>query len=67
MDALINFVTNLDPNGPTLIDWPQYTTDVPALFTFVDGNVTAQVITHDTYRVEGMKALQRAALAGAMA
>ena len=64
-DALINFATNLDPNGPTLIDWPAYTSETPALLTLSDGNIT-QAITNDTYRVEGMQALTQAALSGSL-
>ncbi|KZV76147.1 alpha/beta-hydrolase [Peniophora sp. CONT] len=60
-DALINFATNLDPNGPTLINWPVYTNDQPALFTFSNGSVT-QSITNDTFRAEGMQALTQASL-----
>ena len=67
MDALINFVSNLDPNGPTLINWPPYTPGAPALMTFLDGNTTTQEITNDTFRVEGMQALLQATLAGATA
>ncbi|KZV65482.1 alpha/beta-hydrolase [Peniophora sp. CONT] len=65
MDALINFATNLNPNGPTLIDWPSYTAENPALFTFIDGNATTQVITEDTYRLEVMQVLQQVTLAAA--
>ncbi|KZV74625.1 carotenoid ester lipase precursor [Peniophora sp. CONT] len=62
-DALVNFATNLDPNGETLINWPAYTTDAPLLFTLSDGNVS-QAITNDTYRADGMRALIDASLAG---
>ncbi|KZV76204.1 carotenoid ester lipase precursor [Peniophora sp. CONT] len=62
-DALVNFATNLDPNGETLIDWPSYTTDSRVLLTLNDGNVT-QTITNDTYRAEGMHALTDASLGG---
>ncbi|VDB92096.1 unnamed protein product [Peniophora sp. CBMAI 1063] len=58
-DALINFATNLDPNGKTIIDWPAYTPSSPALLTLSDGNVT-QSITKDTYRVEGIRAILNA-------
>ncbi|KZV67209.1 carotenoid ester lipase precursor [Peniophora sp. CONT] len=60
-DALVNFATNLDPNGPTLIDWPAYTTESPTLFTLLDGNVT-QELTNDTYRAEAMEVLTQVAL-----
>ena len=58
-DALINFATNLDPNGPTLIDWPAYTSESPALLMLTVGNVP-QSVTGDTFRQEGMKALMEA-------
>ena len=58
-DALVNFATNLDPNGPTLIDWPAYTSESPALLMLTDGNVP-QSVTGDTFRQEGMKALMEA-------
>ncbi|KZV69978.1 carotenoid ester lipase precursor [Peniophora sp. CONT] len=62
-DALVNFAMNLDPNGKTLVDWPEYTVEAPVLLTLSDGNVT-QAITNDTYRAEGMRALIEASLAG---
>ena len=49
---LINFVNNLDPNGKTGIQWPKYTTNSPALLTFLDG-IIPLAITNDDYRVEG--------------
>ena len=64
-DALVNFATNLDPNGPTLIDWPAYTVDSPALLTLLDGNVT-QEITNDTYRAEAMEVLTQIVLVNSM-
>ena len=62
-DALVNFATNLDPNGPTLIDWPAYTVDSPALLTIQDGDVTPQ-ITNDDFRADAMHVLTRVSLAG---
>ena len=62
-DALIHFVNNLDPNGASLIHWPAYTAEAPALLTLLDGNTT-QEITMDTYREEGMNAILQATLAG---
>ncbi|VDB87929.1 unnamed protein product [Peniophora sp. CBMAI 1063] len=63
MDALIHFVNKFDPNGASLIDWPAYTAQTPVLFTLLDGD-TAQEITNDTYRLEGMQAIQQATNAG---
>ena len=64
-DALVNFATNLDPNGPTLIEWPAYTVDSPALLTLQDGNVTQQ-ITNDTFRAEAMQVLMQIAIADSL-
>ena len=62
MDVLINFVNHLDPNGVSVIDWPAYTAENPALLTLLDGNTT-QEITEDTYREEGMQAIFLATIA----
>ena len=56
-------MNNLDPNGASLIDWPAYTVDAPALLTFLEGN-TSQVITSDAFRVEGIQAISQATVAG---
>ncbi|KZP26795.1 alpha beta-hydrolase [Athelia psychrophila] len=48
-DYLINFVTNLDPNGDTNVPWPQYTTSSPNMLTFYD-DPNALNVTQDTYR-----------------
>ncbi|KAF8581752.1 sterol esterase [Ramaria rubella] len=62
-DALVNFVTNLDPNTPstnsglsTLIEWPKYSsnTSAPPLLTFVDPS--SLELSPDTYRAEGFEA-----------
>ncbi|VDB90061.1 unnamed protein product [Peniophora sp. CBMAI 1063] len=63
MDALINFVNRLDPNGASLIEWPVYTADAPALLTLLDGNTT-QSITNDTFRMDGIQTLLQATIAG---
>lgn len=60
-DYLINFVNNLDPNGQSLLTWPQYSTDSPQLLTMFDG-VPALEITEDTYRIEGMNILTNISL-----
>ena len=53
-DAVINFANNLDPNGPTLINWPKYTNDAPALFTMINTTVPSVTLEGDTYRAEAM-------------
>jgi len=55
-DYLVRFAANLDPNGDTGIEWPQYTTDSPNLLTFLDGPVPLE-ITQDTYRVEAIEGI----------
>lgn len=61
-DYLINFVNNLDPNGQSHLNWPQYTTASPKLMTFLDG-LTPLEITEDTYRVDAMALLTNITLA----
>jgi len=56
-DYLINFATNLDPNGRLSPRWPQYTLKSPQLMTLVDSQVTNRTITQDAYRVEEMELL----------
>lgn len=53
-DYLINFVTDLDPNGSGQVQWPKYTTSNPQILTFLDGDVPV-AITQDTYRQEEME------------
>ncbi|KAJ7366220.1 carotenoid ester lipase precursor [Mycena albidolilacea] len=55
-DYLINFATNLNPNGKTVPNWPAYTTANPNLMTFLDG-IFPTTITQDTYRAAGMQFL----------
>ncbi|KAJ7258780.1 carotenoid ester lipase precursor [Mycena haematopus] len=55
-DYLINFATNLNPNGNTVPDWPAYTTANPNMMTFLDGLIPT-TITMDTYRAAGMQFL----------
>lgn len=55
-DYLINFVTNLNPNGPSLPYWPQYNTSSRQLLTLYDTPVPTN-ITLDTFREEGMQLL----------
>ncbi|EIM86204.1 carotenoid ester lipase precursor [Stereum hirsutum FP-91666 SS1] len=60
-DVIVNFANNLDPNGPTIIEWPNYSTDAPTLLTLLDGAVP-QTLTNDTFRVDGMAALTNISL-----
>ncbi|KAJ7914278.1 Alpha/Beta hydrolase protein [Mycena leptocephala] len=55
-DYLINFATNLDPNGRTVPNWPGYTTAAPNMMTFLDG-LFPTTITQDTYRAAAMQFL----------
>ncbi|KAJ7832567.1 hypothetical protein B0H14DRAFT_3712128 [Mycena olivaceomarginata] len=56
-DYLVNFVTALDPNGPTVPTRPAYTTEQPNLMTFADGlgigdgrETGTTAVTKDTFR-----------------
>ncbi|EIW81508.1 alpha beta-hydrolase [Coniophora puteana RWD-64-598 SS2] len=55
-DYLVRFAANLDPNGDTGIEWPQYTTDSPNMLTFLDGLIPLE-ITQDTYRAAAMEGI----------
>ncbi|KAF7984603.1 hypothetical protein HWV62_12801 [Athelia sp. TMB] len=60
-DYVINFAYHLDPNGPTVPKWPQYTLASPKLLTLLDG-ATPVSITEDTFRVEAMAGIAEIAL-----
>lgn len=60
-DYLINFVNNLNPNGPTVLNWPQYDPGNPQLLTLLDGLVPL-AISPDTYRQAPMAFLQQLSL-----
>jgi len=61
-DYLVNFVNNLDPNGPTVLNWPKYNTSSAQLLTLLDGAVP-QALTTDTFRKEGMAFITKLGLA----
>ncbi|EKM49797.1 uncharacterized protein PHACADRAFT_131622 [Phanerochaete carnosa HHB-10118-sp] len=61
-DYLVNFINDLNPNGPGLLSWPTYSTSSPQLLTFLDGLVPL-AITEDTYRADGMNFLTQLSLA----
>ncbi|KAN0124160.1 Alpha/Beta hydrolase fold, partial [Lactarius tabidus] len=58
-DFLIQFVTNLDPNGILSPYWPRYTTSSPQLMTLLDSQLEAtnnnRTVTLDKFRVEGIE------------
>ncbi|KIJ65542.1 hypothetical protein HYDPIDRAFT_110642 [Hydnomerulius pinastri MD-312] len=54
-DYLVRFVNNLDPNGNTNIQWPQWSTESPNILTFQDGG--KQDIKQDTFRQDGINFL----------
>ncbi|KAJ7660449.1 carotenoid ester lipase precursor [Mycena rosella] len=60
-DYLINFATNLDPNGKTVPNWPGYTTAAPNMMTFLDG-LFPTTISQDTYRADAMNFLTQLTL-----
>jgi acetylcholinesterase len=64
-DYLIYFATCLDPNGPSVSQWPQYTTSSPQLLTLYDSPVPTN-ITLDAYRAEGMRFLTELSIAHPM-
>ena len=61
-DYLINFVNHLDPNGPTALAWPKYSTSSPKLLTLQD-LLIPQIITDDTYRKDAMNFATQLSLA----
>ncbi|KAF7976786.1 hypothetical protein HWV62_5628 [Athelia sp. TMB] len=57
-DYLINFANNLNPNGHTVPEWPQYEATSRKLLTFVDGAAfNATTISQDTYRADALTGL----------
>jgi acetylcholinesterase len=58
-DFLIQFVTNLDPNGILSPHWPQYTTSSPQLMTLLGSQLEVtnnnRTITLDAFRIEGIE------------
>ncbi|KAJ7748213.1 carotenoid ester lipase precursor [Mycena maculata] len=62
-DYLINFVTDLDPNGDTVPAWPRYTTEDPNLMTLYDlPGLPATNITSDTFRAGAISVLTEISL-----
>ncbi len=62
-DYLIHFATNLDPNGGSSPQWPQYTTSSRQLLTLLDSQVNNINITQDTYRTDGIEFITELSLA----
>ncbi|TCD60885.1 hypothetical protein EIP91_009376 [Steccherinum ochraceum] len=60
-DYLINFVTNLDPNGRTVLNWPKYNTSTVQLLTLLDGT-PSETITTDTFREDGISFIMELSL-----
>jgi acetylcholinesterase len=56
-DYLIQFTTNLNPNGISSPHWPRYTKSSPQLMTLLGSQITDnnRTITLDTYRIKGME------------
>lgn len=52
-DYLINFAVNLNPNGFTVLEWPEYTAGTPNMLQFNDGLIPLS-LTLDDYRVEAL-------------
>lgn len=56
-DALVHFVTSLNPNGPSnvgsKVTWPKWTVESPQMVSYNDGEMPLSII-EDTYRKEEM-------------
>ena len=52
-DYVVNFVNNLDPNGPTVLAWPQYNSSSAQLLVLQDGNVSL-ALEQDTFREDAI-------------
>ena len=65
-DFLIQFVTNLDPNGILSPHWPRYTTSSPQLMTLLGSQLEVtndnRTITRDTFRIEGIEFIKNLSL-----
>jgi hypothetical protein len=65
-DFLIQFATNLDPNGILSPHWPRYTTSSPQLMTLLGNQLEVtnhnRTITLDTFRVEGIEFISNLSL-----
>ncbi|KIY52453.1 alpha/beta-hydrolase [Fistulina hepatica ATCC 64428] len=61
-DYLIRFAVNLDPNGDTGIEWPQYTTASPQMLMMQDDLFEPLTLTEDTYRKAPMAYLNELTL-----
>ncbi|KIY52465.1 alpha/beta-hydrolase [Fistulina hepatica ATCC 64428] len=61
-DYLVRFAVNLDPNGDTGIEWPQYTTASPQMLMMQDDLFEPLTTTEDTYRKAPMAYLNELAL-----
>lgn len=48
-DYLINFATNLDPNGIFLFSWPKWNSQTRSMLTFLDGFIPITILP-DTFR-----------------
>ena len=58
-DALIHFVTALDPNGvDAKFTWPKWTVESPQMVSFNDGEMPLSII-EDTYRKEEMETISK--------
>ena len=53
-DYIINFVSNLNPDGPTVSHWPKYDSSTRSIMTLQDGD-EPQVVETDTFRDEAIK------------
>ncbi|TEB38537.1 carotenoid ester lipase [Coprinellus micaceus] len=61
-DYVIYFANNLDPNTGSGVNWPQYTNDSLAMYTFLDRESQDIEITQDTYRQQPIQILTNLSL-----
>lgn len=60
-DYFINFVNTLDPNSAEVLEWPRYSSGLPALLTLTD-QIADISVSADTFREEQIEFLNQLAL-----
>lgn len=52
-DYYVNFVNHLNPNGPSVLVWPQYNTSTSSIIMYQDG-ATPLAVGQDNYRADAL-------------
>ena len=52
-DYYVNFVNHLNPNGPSVLAWPQYNTSTSSIIMYQDG-ATPLAVGQDNYRADAL-------------